>query len=117
LQTLTTVLLCWAVNATPAGVIDGDTFRVHVRPWLGQTNYETVRLLGVNTPERRGATREAAEAARAFTATWLQGAELRLQVWERDAFGRVLATVQRAGDPESLSDALLRSGHAVPYKR
>lgn len=105
--------LCWAALATPVRTIDGDTFTADIRVWLGQTNRETVRVLGVDTPERKGATREAGDAARAFTVRWLDGAEVRLHVCSRDAFGRALATVTRARDGANLTTDLLEGGYGV----
>jgi endonuclease YncB( thermonuclease family) len=105
--------LCWSVMATPVRTIDGDSFVADLRIFMGQTNRETVRVLGVNTPEMKGPTREAGEAARGFTATWLDGAELRLHVCSRDAFGRVLATVHRARDGANLTTDLLAGGYGV----
>lgn len=105
--------LCWAALATPVRTIDGDTFTADVRIWPGLTARETVRVLGVNTPERKGLTREAGDAARAFTARWLDGAEVRLHVCQRDAFGRALATVTRARDGANLTTELIEGGYGV----
>jgi micrococcal nuclease len=110
---LASVLLCWAAVASPVKVVDGDTFDADVRVWIGVTHRERIRVLGVNTPELKGATREAAQAARAFTAEWLAGSEVRLYVCQRDAFGRLLATVTRARDGANLTEALLTSGHGI----
>jgi endonuclease YncB( thermonuclease family) len=113
---LLVALLCWTVLGTPTRTIDGDTFIVDLRVWLGLTARETVRILGVNTPERHGATKAAGDEARTFTQAWLDG-EIRLEVCQRDAFGRLLATVTRVRDGENLGDVLLRTGRAVPYTR
>ena len=105
------IFLCWAALATPVRTIDGDTAVFDVRVWPGLTARETVRVLGVDTPERKGATREAGDAARAYTAAWLDGAEVRLYACTRDAFGRLLATVTRARDGKNLTTDLLESGN------
>jgi endonuclease YncB( thermonuclease family) len=107
----TALLLCWAVAATPVRVIDGDTFTADVRIWPGLTARETIRLLGVNTPELQGETRPAGEAARAFTATWLDQGDVRLHACQRDSFGRLLATVTRGS--ENLTTLLLEGGYGV----
>jgi hypothetical protein len=49
--------------------------------------------------------------------TWPDGAEVRLHVCARDAFGRALADVVRARDGASLADDLLIHKHGVPYRR
>jgi len=110
---LASVLLCWSVTATPVRILDGDTFTVDARVFLGLTARETVRVLGVDTPERKGATLEAGNAARAFTAEWLADTDVRLHVCQRDSFGRVLATVTRARDGANLTTDLIAAGQGV----
>ena len=115
---LAVALLCWTVSAQPIRVIDGDTFVVTAAVWLAsagdQTVIERVRVLGVNTPERHGATKAAGEAAKAFTEQWLAGGAIRLEVCQRDSFGRILATVMRA-DGRDLTEDLLEAGLGVPF--
>lgn len=73
-----------------------------------------VRLLGVDTPERGEAGY--AEATE-FTRQWLAGAaELRAETHKSDSFGRYLAEIFDHGS-WSLGDALLDTGHAVPWSR
>ena len=117
IRAMSITLLCWTALASPVRTIDGDTFVVDARIWHGLTARETIRLLGVNTPERKGESKPAGDAARAYTSAWLSGAEVQIKVCGRDAFGRALATVIRARDGANLADDLLSSGHAVPYKR
>lgn len=82
---------------------------------------ERLRLLGVNTPELKGATRAAGLAAKAFVERWTHGAD-HDQEWpeivktaKSDAFGRFLAVVWRTSDARCLNDDLLDAGHAVPF--
>ncbi len=110
-QAVALVVICWAAFATPGRVIDGDTFEAEVRVWPGLTARETVRVLGVDTPERKGETRELGEAARVYTSEWIHGQELRLHACTRDAFGRLLATVTRRSDGANLTTDLLTSGN------
>ncbi|AVM75222.1 hypothetical protein MSR1_27520 [Magnetospirillum gryphiswaldense MSR-1] len=52
-------------------VVDGDTVMVRARIWLGQDVETSVRLAGIDTPEKRGkcdAERAAADQAEAFVA-------------------------------------------------
>jgi micrococcal nuclease len=92
-------------------VIDGDTIVVALRG--GHT--DTVRLLGVDTPETHDPTRGVEcfgpEASR-FTARRLTGrvVELEGDVEARDQYGRRLAYVLLDG--ERFNDELLRRGYA-----
>lgn len=113
---LSITLLCWTALATPIRTIDGDTFTADARVWPGQTNRETVRVRGVNAPERKGETLPAGDASRDFTQAWLSGSEVQLIACARDSFGRLLASVVRTRDSANLADDLVRAGHAVPFK-
>ncbi len=99
---------------TPATVIraiDGDT--VVVRTSSGRT--ETVRLLGVDTPEthdpRKPVQCFGPEAA-AYTARALTGRAIRLEldVEARDKYGRLLAYIHLGR--ERYNDRLLKLGYA-----
>lgn len=108
-------LLCWTVSATPIRVIDGDTVIADLAIWPGLTARETIRVLGVDTPEPKGITRPAGEAARLFARDWLQRGPVEVRVCERDAFGRALGQVTRDG--EDLAKALIQAGHGIPYRQ
>jgi endonuclease YncB( thermonuclease family) len=103
-------------------VIDGDTVEIAVGflpdplpPKL------SIRILGIDTPEkapRAKCDREAALAkqASAFTKTAVANArevDVQLQEWDKYG-GRVLGHVILDG--QSLSDMLIRAGLARPYK-
>lgn len=109
-------------------VIDGDTlegdidlgFSVHL-------DDQRLRLLRVNTPERKGNTRAAGDRAKAFTERWLathsdiviRSRKRDKQHSERDSFGRYLVEVfgdDEGGRQECLNDALLQSGNAVLFR-
>lgn len=111
---LPVALLCWSVTAVPVRTIDGDTFVAAMKIWPGLTAQETIRVLGVNAPEMKGATREAAVKSRSFVAHWLDQGDVRVYVCQRDAFGRLLGTVTRGS--ENLTTLLLDGGYAVPYR-
>ena len=109
-------------------VIDGDTIEGDID--LGFSvglDDQRLRLLRVNTPERKGATRAAGDKAKAFTERWLanhSGLVIRSrkrdkQHAEKDSFGRYLVEVfgdDEGGRQECLNDALLDSGNAVPFR-
>lgn len=111
-------LLCWTVSIEPLRVIDGDTFTARVPIWIGLDATETIRVLGVNTPERKGETLQAAELARGFTDQWLRSADgpILVRACRRDSFGRVLGRVTRQrvtadGTLDNLAEALIKAGH------
>ena len=93
-------------------VVDGDT--IHVR--LGGRE-ETVRYIGVDTPEsvRPGTPVQCfAKAAGAANARLVAGRSVRLEVGEeaRDRYGRLLAYVRRSSDGAFVNAALVRDGYA-----
>ena len=108
-----TVLLCWTVTGTAIRTVDGDTVVARLHIWHGLDATETIRLLGVDTPELTGQTREAGLRARAFTEQWLGTLGVDVRSCARDSFGRLLAVIVRAGDGENLAEALIRAGHGV----
>lgn len=110
----------WAYRAQLVRVIDGDTLDVVIDQGLHTHRTERVRLLGVNTPERKGNTRKAGDAARLFVVDWLSWLEgmdwpLTVRTEKTDAFGRYLARVWRTTDGRCLNDDLLAAGHAVVF--
>ena len=118
---MTIPTMLWTYRARVERVIDGDTLAVRIDQGLHVERVEQVRLLGVNTPERKGATRAAGDAARDYVKGWLVVAgggdwPLVVQTEKDDAFGRFLATVWRHEDGACLNDDLLRDGQAVPFK-
>ncbi len=100
-------------------VIDGDTIKVnidHVHPLIGERI--SVRLAGIDTPEMSSTNknvRALALKAKTFTESLVDNAHsIRLTNLRRDKYFRILAEVILDG--ESLSDKLLKSGLALPYK-
>ena len=99
-------------------VIDGDTVEVAVHLWPGLAQQISLRLDGVNTPEKRGAPlceRIVAERAEAFTKRFLRlGGEVTVTGVRLGKYaGRVLGRL--AVDGKDLGDALLAAGLARPY--
>jgi endonuclease YncB( thermonuclease family) len=110
----------WTVRARLERAVDGDTDDVTLDLGHGIYLQHRLRLLGVNAPEVHGATKPEGDAATAFARAWLAEAgndawPLVIQTHRDDAFGRYLSTVWRASDGTCLNDALLSSGHAVPF--
>ena len=115
-------------RVTVLRVVDGDTLDVDIDLGFSMTLVDQrLRLLRVNTPERKGPTRAAGDKAKAFTERWLQShANIVIrsrkrdkQHSERDSFGRYLVEVfgdDEGGRQECLNDALLQSGNAVLFR-
>ena len=103
--------------ATVVKVVDGDTVRVRLP---GRRDTESVRLIGVDTPETHGpgGLRECfGKEASAHTATLLPpGTEVRLvrDAEARDRYGRLLAYVYRRHDDLFVNLELARAGFAAP---
>jgi micrococcal nuclease len=95
-------------------VVDGDT--IHVRLPTGR---ETVRYIGVDTPETRHPTKGVqcfGRTASEFNARLVGGEVVRLvrDVEERDRYGRLLAYVLRVRDGLFVNAELARLGYARP---
>jgi micrococcal nuclease len=97
--------------ATVIDTVDGDTIVVR----LADGRTETVRVLGVDTPETKDPRKPVqcyGPEASAYTRDRLQGRRVTLErdVELRDKYGRLLAYVYVDG--ERLGDELLRRGYA-----
>ena len=109
-------------------VIDGDTIDGDIDLGFSvKLDDQRLRLLRVNTPERKGSTRAAGDRAKAFTERWLRDhANIVIRSRkrdpkhaEKDSFGRYLVEVfgdDEGGRQECLNDALLESGNAVLFR-
>jgi micrococcal nuclease len=102
-------------TVTVERVTDGDTIRVSG----GDFDDESVRLIGIDTPEVDGPYTDAEcfgvkSSARART-LMPEGSEVELvlDAQERDRFGRVLAYVYRASDGRFVNAAMVRGGFAT----
>lgn len=108
------LLACWTANLVSVeDVIDGDTFRAELAIWPRILVTETVRVLGVDTPERREG--EPAERATTFTRDWLREGLILVTACRYDAFGRVLGRVEKLPGRATLDAALIGAGHGVPF--
>jgi micrococcal nuclease len=105
-------------HATVTRVVDGDTLHLSVDLGCDTTLAMTVRLYGVNAPEMNT---DAGKAAKAFVEQWVAESPapvfvLRTVKDKKEKYGRYLADLVRVVvGGESLCEALLSSGHAVPY--
>ena len=107
------------VSARVLEVIDGDTILVRARIWIGQEVETRVRLVGIDTPEMRGACaheRGLAIAARDFVVAALAGGSVRLRDIRHGKYGgRVLARVATA-EGDDLGALLIAAGLARAYR-
>jgi endonuclease YncB( thermonuclease family) len=102
-------------------VIDADTLRVDLFIAPGLTWRTSVRLIGIDTPEKGGRAkcgkeRELARAAKVFTLDFVGGVGASIEVTKikyGKYAGRVLGDVLRRG--RSLTTALLDAGHGREY--
>lgn len=104
-------------TATVEQVVDGDTVRVRL---AGRDGRESVRLIGIDTPETHGpgGLRECfGKEASARAAELLPpGTTVRLvrDAEARDRYGRLLAYVYRQDDDLFVNLAMAEGGYAAP---
>jgi micrococcal nuclease len=101
-------------KAETVRVIDGDTVVMRIDVGFDITVVKKIRLLGVNTPEIRGESREEGLKAKALVEAWLEGEEVVIFTSKADSFGRYLAEIVCNG--ESLTSYLLKMGYD-PYRK
>lgn len=104
-------------------VADGDTVQFEapfMQQYLGLKPVLSLRVLGVDTPEKGGRAQcpeedVKAQAASAFTKAAVAGAKvIQFEIKDHDKFGgRVLGDVILDGT--RLSELLIKNGHARPY--
>lgn len=99
-------------------VYDADTFRVDISNWPDIVGKNIpIRVNGVDAAEIRGkcpSEKAQAKAARDYTRAFLEsGSNIELRNIKRGKYFRLLADVYV--DDQSLSEALIVSGHARSY--
>lgn len=113
LRKLLALLLClistpvWAWPAQVERVVDGDTIEVRAngRP-------VTIRIFGIDAPERG---QPGGDAARAALAAMIEGHRIDVDALGPDRYGRTVARLDRQGRDVGLS--LVRAGHAWQFTR
>lgn len=105
------------IPAEVVRVIDGDTFKARVKVWIGTTIETSVRIDGIDTPEKHGkcaAGRAGAARAKARLAALLApGATIENVSFDKYA-GRVDARV-RARTGADVGGILIAEGLGRPY--
>lgn len=117
----------WTFPAQMIRLVDGDTQEFMVDAGFHTDRAITMRLLGVNCPEAKGASRPDGLAASEYSRQWYAGhRDLVIQTRKdtrssrsTDSFRRYLVTVQGknmiTGMTESLAQCLLATHNAVPF--
>lgn len=99
--------------------IDGDTLRADVPIWPDTLVDVSIRVLGVDTPELRGACaaeKDLAQKAKAFTDAWLQAnGPVVIDRVKPDKYQGRFDAVVTGKDGASLAEALIQSGLGRPY--
>lgn len=111
------ILLSWTLLSPSYGeefsalvtfVKDGDTFEAR-----RGAETVTIRLFGIDCPEKG---QPFADSARKFTEQKVLNQNVRIQVKDKDRYGRLIGEVFYS-DRESLNQALVREGFAWHYKK
>jgi len=90
------------------GVTDGDTITV-----LHDGRPETVRLQGIDAPEKSQAF---GQRAKQFTASLASGKTVAVRIKDRDRYGRTVGEVTLP-DGRNVNQELVRAGYAWWYRR
>jgi len=95
----------YATTATVVSVIDGDTLKV-----INETGMTTVRLYGVDSPEKKQAF---GPAAKDFVETMAAGKVVDVSPIDTDRYGRTVAVVMLG--TQCLQEQLILAGYAWVY--
>lgn len=108
-------------NATVVSLYDGDTYRCDIDLGFGIVmNNQKIRAFGVNTPERRGDTKEEGLNVRQFVVDRILNKKIKLYTIKDKTgkYGRWLGVVvykNEKGENVILNKELLESGKAVRF--
>lgn len=92
-------------------VIDGDTYDVRVDLGFRITTWQRVRLMGVNTPEIKGAEKPEGLKVKAYVETLLLGKTVLAETFKQGKYGRYLVDITLE-DGQQLSSHLVERGMA-----
>jgi micrococcal nuclease len=107
-------------------VVDGDTIEATIDLGFSTLRKVTIRLAGLDAPERKGPSKHAAQLVASFVSRWFRCGERYIGVPKGyvlestalDKYGRSLGRVYRdntAAGVECLNDVLIKLGYALPY--
>lgn len=115
------VLSLYVYRATVLHIVDGDTVDLSIDLGMGiWIRSERIRLLGINAPELKGATKEAAMASRNKLIELIDGKSVIIQTVkdEHEKYGRLLARIwvnDAKGESVFVNDYMVENNFAVPY--
>jgi len=95
----------YAKTATVVSVVDGDTIKV-----IDETGLTTIRLYGIDSPEKKQAY---GQAAKDFVETMVTGKTVEISPVNTDKYRRTVAVVMLG--TQCLQEQLLLSGYAWVY--
>lgn len=103
-------------------MVDGDTVDAMVDLGFGIFKKERFRLLGIDAPEKRGATREDGEAAKAFLEVLLAKLtpiSIKTKKDKQGKYGRYLGTLCGLQDGRliDINFQMIQAGHAKEYMK
>lgn len=117
-RTLTNSIALYTYKALILRVIDGDTCVAEIDLGFRMTNGQTLRLLGIDTPELKSKDaieKTKAQAAHLRLAELVQGKRVIVRTQKTDHFGRYLAQVWLE-DGTDVNQQLVDEGYAKPWK-
>ena len=110
----------YTYKAYVRSIYDGDTIRVDIDLGFGIIlSDQSLRLLGLDTPEIRGEERTQGLISRNFVVERIPvGSYITITTVKdrKEKFGRYLATVFYGDDMKNLNEELLQNGMAKPYE-
>jgi len=99
-------------------VVDGDTVAAEIDLGLRMSSAQTLRLAGIDAPERRSddpRTREQASGAATRLAELIQGKRVIIRTSKAEKYGRWLAQIWLE-DGTDVNQQLIDEGWAKPWK-
>lgn len=111
----------WSLNTYDAkvvSVVDGDNLKVIVSIWIDNEIYPSIRVRGIDTPEKNGKCAreiELAEQAKALTAMMVANGRVRLSNVGPDKYNRRYLADVTLRDGRKLSSVLISEGLARRY--
>jgi len=110
----------YTYKALVKSIYDGDTLRADIDLGFGVIlTDQSLRLLGIDTPEIKGVERPQGIISRDFVVERIPvGSYITMTTVKdrKEKFGRYLATVYYGEEQKNLNEELLSSGMATPYE-